>query len=53
MTSPTKKFSQTEKFRQAARDLETDDDEKRFDERLEKIARQKPAEPKKEGGGGK
>ena len=39
-----KKESQLEKFKQAARDLETDDDEKRFDERLGKIARQKPAE---------
>ncbi|BCA01132.1 MULTISPECIES: hypothetical protein [Bradyrhizobium] len=35
---------QLEKFKQAARELETDDDEKRFDERLGKIARQKPAE---------
>lgn len=34
---------QLDKFKQAARDLETDDDEKRFDEKLEKIARQKPA----------
>jgi hypothetical protein len=34
--------SQLEKFKQAARELEADDSEKRFDERLEKIARQKP-----------
>lgn len=38
------KQSQVEKFKQAARELETDDDEKRFDERLGKIARQKPSE---------
>jgi hypothetical protein len=33
---------QIDKFRQAARELETDDSEKRFNEKLEKIARQKP-----------
>jgi hypothetical protein len=37
------KQTQLDKFKQTARDLETDDDEKRFDERLGKIARQKPA----------
>jgi hypothetical protein len=31
--------SQIDKFRQAARELETDDNEKRFNERLGKIAR--------------
>ncbi len=35
--------SQADKFKQAARDLETDDDEKRFDETLGKIA--KPEKP--------
>lgn len=45
--------TQLDKFKQAARDLETDDDEKRFDERLGKIARQKPAEPPKKQGPGK
>ena len=34
--------SQIEKFKQAARDLDTDDSEKRFNERLGKIAKQKP-----------
>jgi len=44
----TPKKSQIEKFKQAARDLETDDSEKRFNERLGKIAKQKPAlKPKK------
>jgi hypothetical protein len=41
MTKP--KQTQLDKFKQAARELETDDDEKNFDEKLEKIARQKPA----------
>jgi hypothetical protein len=40
MATPKKK-SQIEKFKQAARDLETDDSEKRFNERLDKIAKQK------------
>jgi hypothetical protein len=38
--------TQLDKFKQAAREIETDDDENHFDEKLEKIARQKP-EPKK------
>lgn len=33
------KQSQADKFREAAKELETDDDEKRFDEQLKKIAR--------------
>lgn len=37
------KKSQIEKFKQAARELETDDDEKRFNEKLGKISRQKPS----------
>jgi hypothetical protein len=37
-----KASSQLEKFKQAARQLEADDSERRFDERLERIARQKP-----------
>lgn len=41
----TDKKSQLERFKQAARELETDNDEKRFNEKLEKIARQKPADP--------
>jgi hypothetical protein len=40
--------TQIDKFKEAARELEMDDNEKRFDERLGKIARQKPApKPKK------
>jgi hypothetical protein len=45
-------LTQREKFARAARDLETDDSEKRFNEKLGKIARQKPGAlpPKKRGG---
>jgi hypothetical protein len=39
--------TQIEKFKQAARELETDDNEKRFNEKLGKIAKQKPADPPK------
>jgi len=45
MTKP--KQSQLAKFRQAARDLEADDNEKRFNERLGKIAKAKPPAPAK------
>ncbi|MBL0769837.1 hypothetical protein JI743_13585 [Sphingopyxis sp. DHUNG17] len=34
--------SQLEKFKEAARDLETDDDPERFDERLGRMVKQKP-----------
>ncbi len=38
--------AQSEKFKQAARDLECDEDEARWDQALTKIAKQKPeAEP--------
>jgi len=36
--------SQFDKFREAARDLETDDDPERFKERLEKLVKQKTVE---------
>jgi hypothetical protein len=38
---------QIDKFKQAARDLETDDSEKRFNEKLGRIAKQKPAKAAK------
>jgi hypothetical protein len=41
MATP-KRESQIDKFKQAARDLEADDNEKRFNERLGKIVKQKP-----------
>lgn len=40
--------SQSDKFKALARELEADEDEARWDERLVKVARQKPApEPEK------
>jgi hypothetical protein len=36
--------TQLDKFKQAARELETDDDEARFDERMKRLMKQKPAE---------
>jgi hypothetical protein len=47
MAASKKSQTQVEKFRQAARELGTDDNEKRFNEKLGKIARQKPADPPK------
>lgn len=38
------KPSQLDKFKQVAHDLETDDDPERFDERMKKLVKQKPAE---------
>jgi hypothetical protein len=38
--------SQRQKFEAAARELETDEDEARWDERLRKVAGQKPAPEK-------
>lgn len=37
-------MSQPDKFKAAARELECDDDEARFDERVKKLVRQKPVE---------
>ncbi len=37
-------LSQLDKFKQAARELETDDDPKRFKERLGKLVKHKPVE---------
>ena len=42
MTDP--KPSQIDKFKEAARDLETDNDEARFDERMKKLVKHKPVE---------
>jgi hypothetical protein len=38
----TDQKSQLDKFKEAARELETDDDEARFDERVKKLVKQKP-----------
>lgn len=40
MTGESK--TQLDKFKEAARQLEVDDDEARFNERLKKLAKQKP-----------
>lgn len=44
--------SQLEKFKAAARELETDDDEARFDERMKKLVKQKPTDEKNGDHGG-
>lgn len=38
--------SQLDKFKEAARELECDEDEARWDERLKKVAKAKPVEEK-------
>lgn len=40
------KQSQLDKFKEAACQLETDDDDERFDERLKQIVKQKPDDKK-------
>ena len=40
------KKSQLDRFKEAARQLETDDDEDRFEERLKKLVKQKPDDKK-------
>lgn len=39
---PEQNKSQIDKFKEAARQLETDDDEARFDERMKKLVKHKP-----------
>ena len=39
-----KEKPQIDRFKEAARQLETDDDEERFNERMRKLAKQKPDE---------
>lgn len=41
----TQKDTQLDKFKEAARELECDDDEQRFKERLGKLVKQKPPVP--------
>lgn len=45
---PDQKQSQLDKFKQAARDLETDDDPERFTERLGKLVKHRPVPEKPE-----
>jgi hypothetical protein len=40
------KKSQLERFKEAAREVEADDDEERFNEKLKKLAKQKPDDKK-------
>ena len=40
--------SQLDKFKEAARELECDDDERRFDERMKKLVEKKPGGDKPE-----
>jgi hypothetical protein len=47
MATPKKRTSQSEKFKEAARALKTDSSERRFNERLEKIAKHKAESAKK------
>lgn len=44
MAAETPAKSQLDKFKEAARALETDDDEQRFKERLGKLVKHKPVE---------
>lgn len=44
---PNSGKSQLDKFKEAARGLGTDDDPKRFDERLGKLVKHKPVEKSK------
>lgn len=37
--------SQSDKFKELARELECDEDEKHWDEQLEKVAKSKPGKP--------
>ena len=45
--APTEQ-TQLDKFKEAARDLECDDDEKRFNDRMKKLLKRKPAPEKPE-----
>jgi hypothetical protein len=45
MTPTTSEPSQADKFKEAARELEADEDEGRWEERLRKIAKPKTAPP--------
>lgn len=43
-----KEKSQLDKFKEAARQLETDDNEEHFEAKLKKIVKQKPSDPAKQ-----
>lgn len=46
MMSISSSQSQSERFKEAARELECDDDEARFDAKLKKVAKAKPKDDK-------
>ena len=46
-TLSSSEASQIDKFKEAARELKTDDDPKRFEERLRKLVKPKPVTPTK------
>jgi hypothetical protein len=48
MTKNKTEHSQIERFKEAARELGTDDDEEQFNEKLRKLAKQKPTPDPKE-----
>jgi len=41
----TDQKSQSQKFKEAARELECDEDESRWDEQMQKLAKHKPGDP--------
>ncbi|WP_417733330.1 hypothetical protein [Roseovarius sp.] len=45
---PDQPKTQLDKFKEAARQLETDDDEERFEKRLKKLVKQKPKDDDKD-----
>jgi len=45
MSDPKPDKSQIDKFREAARELETDDSEEAFDAKLKKVAKASPSKP--------
>lgn len=49
MTEAPKPQSQPDKFRDLARQIGADEDEKRFEEAVKKVAKAKPPTPKKPG----
>ena len=44
VSSNSNDLTQVDKFQESARELETDDDEARFDERLKKLVKHQPVE---------
>ena len=46
MQTPDAKKSQLERFKEVARELEADDEEAKFNERLRKLVKQKPDKKK-------